>query len=134
VLHALPGSRPRNRSCFQLLLDQRRPARPTPAEPQLHMPCYICTRRHTHSLAVMQHLRALIPLIVCAQVSRAHALVDEACMRLSEQLPQDVVAATDGLHRRGGLPPGPEGGQAFDSAVDALMFDGGMTLWLSRCQ
>lgn len=51
-------------------------------------------------------------MILCTQVSRAHALVDEACMRLSEQLPQDVVAATDALHERGGLPPGPEGGQA----------------------
>lgn len=59
----------------------------------------------------MQQLSNLIPLVMCMQVSRAHALVDEACMRLSEQLPQDVVAATDALHERGGLPPGPEGGQ-----------------------
>ena len=46
-------------------------------------------------------------------------------MRLSEQLPQDMVAATDALHERGGLPPGPEGGRASGSAVKHLMILGG---------
>ena len=66
-----------------------------------------CAPGHFYAAVLLCQLQDY--MAACAQVSRAHALVDEACARLSEQLLQDVVAATNALHERGGLPPGPEG-------------------------
>lgn len=58
------------------------------------------------------------------QVSRAHGLVDEACTRLAERLPQDVMAKTSAIAERGGLPPGPEGADLLTDFRLSALSDG----------